>query len=283
MGHPDHDLVRAGLGGELDRLVEHRDHHVEALERELLLAEEGAAQVLLEPSARESCSSRRRALLATERLAVAARTRSPGAARRARRGRRCARSRTRSCRSRPPAGPGAPRAASRPGRARAAARPGSAPAAPGSAAGSSRVSSSAGSPSGSEPSGSSRAARCPCVRCALTSAAAAATAAEQRLVDLGGLRRAPVPAAATRLGAGGSLGGRRRDGGVGAGEPLPRRASPAAGAGRDGWRRARCRRSRRAPATPRERRPGSRGSPRAGAGRIRRSARRRRGRSQRVL
>ena len=46
--HADHDLVRAVLGGELDRLVEHRHHHVQALDRELLLAEEGAAQVLLE-------------------------------------------------------------------------------------------------------------------------------------------------------------------------------------------------------------------------------------------
>ena len=46
--HADHDLVRAGLGGELDRLVEHRHHHVEPLDRELLLAEERAAQVLLE-------------------------------------------------------------------------------------------------------------------------------------------------------------------------------------------------------------------------------------------
>ena len=41
--------------------------------------------------------------------------------------------------------------------------------------GSSRSGSSDGSPTGSEPSGSSRAARWPCVRCALTSAIAAAT------------------------------------------------------------------------------------------------------------
>ena len=47
--HPDHDLVRAALGRELDRLVEHRDEHVEPLERELLLPEERAPQVLLEP------------------------------------------------------------------------------------------------------------------------------------------------------------------------------------------------------------------------------------------
>ena len=48
MSHPDHDLVGACAGGDLDRLVEHRHHRVETLERELLLAEEGAAEVLLE-------------------------------------------------------------------------------------------------------------------------------------------------------------------------------------------------------------------------------------------
>ena len=44
MSHAEDDLVRAGLGCEFDRLVEHRDHHVEALERELLLPEEALAQ-----------------------------------------------------------------------------------------------------------------------------------------------------------------------------------------------------------------------------------------------
>ncbi len=59
MGHADHDLVGAGLGGELDRLVEHRHHRVEPLERELLLAEERPPQVLLEPlCTRERPSSR---------------------------------------------------------------------------------------------------------------------------------------------------------------------------------------------------------------------------------
>ena len=48
VGHPDDDLVRAALGAELDRLVEHRDEDVEPFERELLLAEERPAQVLLE-------------------------------------------------------------------------------------------------------------------------------------------------------------------------------------------------------------------------------------------
>ena len=49
VGHADHDLVCAGLGGERDRLVEHRHHRVEALDRERLLAEEHAAQVALHP------------------------------------------------------------------------------------------------------------------------------------------------------------------------------------------------------------------------------------------
>ena len=48
VSHPDHYFVRAVLRGEPDRLVEHRHHHVEALDRKLLLAEEGTSQVLLE-------------------------------------------------------------------------------------------------------------------------------------------------------------------------------------------------------------------------------------------
>jgi hypothetical protein len=32
VSHSDHDLVSTVPGGELDRLVEHRDHHVEALD-----------------------------------------------------------------------------------------------------------------------------------------------------------------------------------------------------------------------------------------------------------
>jgi hypothetical protein len=48
MRHTDHDLVRAILGREPDRFVQHRHHHVEAFDRELLLAEECAPQVLLE-------------------------------------------------------------------------------------------------------------------------------------------------------------------------------------------------------------------------------------------
>ena len=48
VGHPDHDLVRTRLGGELDRLVEHRHEHVEPFDRELFLPEERPAKVLLE-------------------------------------------------------------------------------------------------------------------------------------------------------------------------------------------------------------------------------------------
>jgi hypothetical protein len=45
---PDHDLVRAACGGELERLVEHRHERIQPLDRELLLADERAAQVRLE-------------------------------------------------------------------------------------------------------------------------------------------------------------------------------------------------------------------------------------------
>ena len=46
--HADDGLGDAGLGGQHDHLVEHQHHHVEALDRELLLAEERAVQVVLE-------------------------------------------------------------------------------------------------------------------------------------------------------------------------------------------------------------------------------------------
>src|SRR4029434_6847240 len=45
---PEYALVRATLGPDLDRLVEHRDHHVEPFDRELLLAEELPLEVVLE-------------------------------------------------------------------------------------------------------------------------------------------------------------------------------------------------------------------------------------------
>ena len=48
VGHADHDLARAVGGRELDHLVEHRDRHVEALDRELLLAQVGLVHEALE-------------------------------------------------------------------------------------------------------------------------------------------------------------------------------------------------------------------------------------------
>ena len=47
--HPEHDLVRAGVRSEMNRLVEHRYEHVEPLDRELLLSEERLSQVGLQP------------------------------------------------------------------------------------------------------------------------------------------------------------------------------------------------------------------------------------------
>ena len=69
--HPDHDLVRAGVGAELDRLVEHRHHHVEALDRELLLAEERAAQVALHALDLGEPAEQAHLLLGAQRLPVA--------------------------------------------------------------------------------------------------------------------------------------------------------------------------------------------------------------------
>ena len=68
--HPDHDLVRAGLGDQRNRLVEHRDHHVEALDRELLLAEEGAAKVALEALDLGQALEQSALLIGLQRLAV---------------------------------------------------------------------------------------------------------------------------------------------------------------------------------------------------------------------
>ena len=48
VGHADDDLARALGGGELDHLVEHRDGHVQALDRELLLAQVGLVHEALE-------------------------------------------------------------------------------------------------------------------------------------------------------------------------------------------------------------------------------------------
>ena len=73
MGHADDDLVRARLDAELDRLVEHRHHHVETLDRELLLAEELTLQVVLEAFDLGQPLEQPPPLVRVERLAVTAR------------------------------------------------------------------------------------------------------------------------------------------------------------------------------------------------------------------
>ncbi len=73
VGHADHHLVGAALGRQLDRLVEHRHQRVEPLERELLLAEERAPQVLLEALHLRQPAKEGDARLRLERLSEAAR------------------------------------------------------------------------------------------------------------------------------------------------------------------------------------------------------------------
>ena len=73
MRHPEHDLVGAVRRCQLDRLVEHRDHHVEALDGELLLPEEGAPQVALHPLYLAQAPEQPHPLVARERAPVAAR------------------------------------------------------------------------------------------------------------------------------------------------------------------------------------------------------------------
>ena len=48
VGHPEDDLLGAGAVGEGDQLVEHRHDHVEALDREHLLAQVGLLEEALE-------------------------------------------------------------------------------------------------------------------------------------------------------------------------------------------------------------------------------------------
>ena len=71
--HAEHDLVSAFLRGEPDRLVEHRDHHVEPLDRELLLAEERPAQVALEALDLGQALEQPALVVRVERVVVAAR------------------------------------------------------------------------------------------------------------------------------------------------------------------------------------------------------------------
>ena len=72
MRHPEHDFVRALVGGEGDRLVQHGHHHVQALDRELLLAEERPPQVALEALDLGEAPEQRALLVRVERLVVAA-------------------------------------------------------------------------------------------------------------------------------------------------------------------------------------------------------------------
>ena len=71
--HAEDDAARAVVGRQLDRLVEHRHHHVEPFDRELLLAEEGAAQVALEALDVGQPAEERLLLVGRERLAERAR------------------------------------------------------------------------------------------------------------------------------------------------------------------------------------------------------------------
>ena len=73
VGHADHDLVGAAGRRELDRLVQHRHERLEALERELLLAEERPSQVLLEPLGLGEPVEEGFPLVGVERLPEAAR------------------------------------------------------------------------------------------------------------------------------------------------------------------------------------------------------------------
>ena len=73
VGHAHHDLVGSGLRRELDRVVEHRDHHVEPFERELLLPEEALAQEPLHALDLAEPPEEPLLLVGAERRAVAAR------------------------------------------------------------------------------------------------------------------------------------------------------------------------------------------------------------------
>ncbi len=73
MRHADHGLVSPVLGCELDRLVEHRHENVETLDRELLLAQEGAPEVLLERLDTRELAEQCCLLLGRERRPVAPR------------------------------------------------------------------------------------------------------------------------------------------------------------------------------------------------------------------
>ena len=73
VGHAEHDVLGAAARGQLERLVEHRDDHLEPLDRELLLAQERPAQVALEAFRVGEPRQQRLLLLGVELPAVAAR------------------------------------------------------------------------------------------------------------------------------------------------------------------------------------------------------------------
>ena len=73
VSHPDHDLFGARRGRQLDRLVEHRHHRVEPLDRELLLPDERPAQIALEALDLGEPGEKPVALLGRERKPVGAR------------------------------------------------------------------------------------------------------------------------------------------------------------------------------------------------------------------
>ena len=70
MRHPDDDLARAVGCAELDHLVDHRDRHVEALDRELLLTEVGLVQEALQRVDRDQAAQQAALLLGRHRRAV---------------------------------------------------------------------------------------------------------------------------------------------------------------------------------------------------------------------
>ena len=69
---PIDDLVRAMLGSDLDRLVEHRHHDVETFDRELLLPQECALEVVLEAFDLGQPLEQETSFVGGERLPVAA-------------------------------------------------------------------------------------------------------------------------------------------------------------------------------------------------------------------
>ena len=73
VGHPHDDLLPADAGRQLDQLVEHRHGHVQALDRELVLAEIGLVHEALERIHLDQALEQRLALLGGQRLAEGAR------------------------------------------------------------------------------------------------------------------------------------------------------------------------------------------------------------------